>query len=299
MQLSGHQGEVLSCKFHPNGDVIASAGHDRQLFLWSTWGECENLAALYGHKGAILEVSFSHDGSIIFTASADKTINMWDTESFTRIKKLKGHSDVVNGVSCARNSHLMVSASDDCTIRIWDNRTRQVVHSYKDSYQVLTATFNENADQVIYGGIDNLVKVYDIRKDALSLEMVGHFDSITGLSLSTEGSFVLSNSMDNTLCMWDIKPFAPADRCVKTLHGHQHNFEKNLLRCSWSPDGTKVTAGSADRFVYIWDTQSKKLLYKLPGHQGSVNEVVFHPKEPIVLSCSSDKELFLGELEVE
>ena len=32
------------------------------------------------------------------------------------------------------------------------------------------------------------------------------------------------------------------------------------------------------------------------GHAGSVNEVVFHPKEPIVGSCSSDKNIYLGEL---
>lgn len=35
------------------------------------------------------------------------------------------------------------------------------------------------------------------------------------------------------------------------------------------------------RFVYVWDTQSRRILYKLPGHDGSVNDVDFHPKEPI------------------
>lgn len=30
--------------------------------------------------------------------------------------------------------------------------------------------------------------------------------------------------------------------------------------------------------VYIWDVHSAQLQYKLPGHHGSVNEVVFHPK---------------------
>lgn len=35
------------------------------------------------------------------------------------------------------------------------------------------------------------------------------------------------------------------------------------------------------RFVYIWDTTSRRILYKLPGHAGSVNEVSFHPEEPI------------------
>lgn len=56
---------------------------------------------------------------------------------------------------------------------------------------------------------------------------------------------------------------------------------QNLLHCSWSADGSKVTAGSGDRFVYVWDTTSRRILYKLPGHAGSVNEVDFHPHEPI------------------
>lgn len=140
-----------------------------------------------------------------------------------------------------------------------------------------------------------------------------------------------------------------------------HNFEKLLLKCAWSPDGSRITCGSADRMVSIgscgaaalvcfgwpgceagpypagawvqlccsharyaaeqhsmrapelivlehhntwpfgmqvnvWDASSCRLLYKLPGHTGSVNSVVFHPKQPIIASGASDKTIFLGEL---
>ena len=97
--------------------------------------------------------------------------------------------------------------------------------------------------------------------------------------------------------IWDIRAFVNGDRCAKILSGNQHNFEKNLLKCSWSPDGKRITCGSSDRFVNIWDVYTHKLLYKLPGHNGSVNEVVFHPNEPIILSCSSDRTMFIGEIE--
>ena len=39
---------------------------------------------------------------------------------------------------------------------------------------------------------------------------------------------------------WDMRPYAPQNRCVKVFTGHQHSFERNSLRCDWSPDGTKV-----------------------------------------------------------
>ena len=39
---------------------------------------------------------------------------------------------------------------------------------------------------------------------------------------------------------WDMRPYAPQNRCMKVFVGHQHSFERNSLRCDWSPDGTKV-----------------------------------------------------------
>ena len=68
---------------------------------------------------------------------------------------------------------------------------------------------------------------------------------------------------------------------IKFLADSLHLFFQNLLHCAWSPDGAMVAAGSADRFVYIWDTTSRRIMYKLPGHLGSVNDVDFHKLEPI------------------
>lgn len=142
-----------------------------------------------------------------------------------------------------------------------------------------------------------MVRVWDLRRDDEPvMTLAGHSDSITGMRVSPDGSHLLTNAMDNTLRVWDMRPYAPANRCSKVFTGHSHNFERNLLRCDWSPDGSKVTAGSADRMVYIWDADSRALLYALPGHAGSVNEVAFHPQEPIVASASSDRNVYLGEL---
>ena len=58
----------------------------------------------------------------------------------------------------------------------------------------------------------------------------------------------------------------------------------------------QITAGSSDRFVYVWNAITRQIEYKLPGHLGSVNDAVFHPTEPIVASGASDKQIYLGEL---
>ena len=173
-----------------------------------------------------------------------------------------------------------------------------------------------------------------------SLTLVGHSDTITSLALkpgassSTAPTHILSNSSDGTVRCWDVRPFAPAERCSRAFVGASHSLERNLLRCCWSRNdgGARVAAGSSDGeefdffvlfhfldlldeilkkknslfsphkkkpnpgIAYIWDAKTAALEYALPGHSGSVNDVCFHPTEPVIASASSDGILFVGEL---
>jgi len=297
MLLSGHGGEIFCSRFHPGGQTIASAGFDRMIYLWNVYGDCENFAALKGHSGSILDMHYTSNGDYLVTCSSDKTIALWDYETGAKVKKFKGHNSFVNSCCPARRGpELVVSGSDDCTVKLWDSRKKTAIQTFQNTYPVTAVCFNDNSSQIMSGGIDNIIKVWDLRKNDVMFKMSGHTDTPTGFRLSPDGSFLLTNAMDNTVRIWDIRAFAPAERCLKLFTGVHHNFEKNLLKCAWSPDGRYISAASADRFVYVWDTVTRKLLYKLPGHNGSVNDVDFHPSEPILLSGSSDKSMYLGEL---
>lgn len=124
---------------------------------------------------------------------------------------------------------------------------------------------------------------------------MGHTDTITGLALSSDGNYLLSNSSDHTIRCWDVRPFVQGSRCVKLFQGATHNFERNLLRVTWNNDDTLISAGSADRFVYIWNFLTGKLERKFGGHNGSINETSFNKLANVVASCSSDQTIILGE----
>ena len=298
MLLSGHGDQVLTVRFSPGeGKAIASGSHDKRIFLWQTYGECDNYAVLTGHKNAVIELHWLADGEHLVSCSSDKTVRTWDAVTGEAIARLNQHKAIVN--SChpiKRGPPLVVSGSDDCTARVWDTRARGAARTLSERFPITAVCMSEGGDQVYTGGIENVVRVWDLRRDEPILTLQGHQDTITGMSLSPDGTRILSNSMDNTLRMWDVRPFAPSERCVQIFKGHQHGFERSLLRCSWSPDGSKVTSGSADRVVYMWNASTAEIQYALPGHKGSVLESIFHPKEPIVASCSADKTIYLGEL---
>ncbi len=62
MLLTGHAGEVFTCKFNPMGDVIASGSHDKHIFLWRTYGECENFMMMKGEPSPRLPSSYKRRG---------------------------------------------------------------------------------------------------------------------------------------------------------------------------------------------------------------------------------------------
>jgi len=200
--------------------------------------------------------------------------------------------------SSRRGVPYLVSGGDDGTTKLWDLRVRRCVHTFEHQYQILAVSFDDTAERIFSGSLDNTVLIYDMRmRDAEPEVLEGHGDSITGIDVSKDGNFLASNAMDNTVRIWDVRPFAGArNRCLRVLRGATHNFEKNLLRVRWSQKDAMLAAGSADQNVNIWDMRQLQLAYRLPGHTGSVNEICFHPKEPIVASMASDKLVFMGEL---
>ncbi|RHY96612.1 hypothetical protein DYB35_005655 [Aphanomyces astaci] len=310
MLLSGHGAAVYSLAFSPLGKTAASASFDRSIFLWTVYGECKNYAVLSGHKNAVLQVQWTYDGSSLVSCSADKTVGLWDAEAGTRLKNYRGHSAIVNSVCpVSKGPQLLVSGSDDSTIKvnIWDARMKREVQTIEERFQVTAVCFGETASTVFSGGVDGLVKQWDLRKPSDTNNhgvptpveiLAGHSEIITSLQLSPDGNFVLSNAMDSTLRKWDVRPFCEGVRCRMVYYGAKHSNDRNLIRANWSPDMKHIGSGSADRYVYIWDAETGALRYHLPGHAGSVNEVSFHPNpsEPIVGSCGSDKNIYFGEL---
>lgn len=169
---------------------------------------------------------------------------------------------------------------------MWDTRTRDYVESIQTNFPVTAIALSEAGNELYTGGIDNDIKVWDIRRKAVAYSLLGHTDTITSLQISPDNTTLLSNAHDSTVRTWDIQPYAPANRHKKTYDGAPTGQERNLLKASWDSKGERIAAGSGDQSVAIWDVKTGKLLNKLPGHRGAVNDVRFSPRDEPISKCT-------------
>lgn len=299
-ELSGHTGEIFAARFDPTGTLIASGSMDRSismichstksrsranvctLVLWRTYGQCENYGVLTGHKGAVLDLHWSRNSEVIFSASADMTLASWDTETGLRIRRHEGHEEVINCLDVSkRGEELLVSGSDDGYIYIWDSRQKRAIDEIATPFPVTSIALTETTTELFAGSIDNDIKVWDMRNKSMIYTLSGHIDTVTSLQISPDQQTLLSYGHDGTAKTWNIQAFAPADRQIKSYVGAHTGLEKNFVRARFNSKGDRIIAGSGDGTVVVWDVQSTKLSYKLPGHKGAVNDVDFAPNEPI------------------
>ncbi|KZT36669.1 WD40 repeat-like protein [Sistotremastrum suecicum HHB10207 ss-3] len=310
VSLAGaHGGEILSCRFDPTGQNIAACSTDRCVSLWRTYPPTTNYGFLTNvHKTAITDLQWSLTSSQLYTVGADGLLIMTDLTTGTRSRKIRAHRGVINSldrtIAGAAGVELLATGGDDGFLKIWeesDEGKKAPVATYDFGCPVTSVCWSADGTHVFVGALDNEIHIFDLRKGELWKESLGgHTDTPTSLSLSPNGQFLLSPSLSSQTIIHDVRPFAPnPTRIHRVLTGVSAGFENALLRGAWSKDdgGRRVAVGGSDRTVTIWDVESGRILYKLPGHKGTVMAVDFHPKEPIVLTGSKDYTMLLGEIE--
>ena len=84
--------------------------------------------------------------------------------------------------------------------------------------------------------------------------------------------------------MWD----AASGQELTTLNAHTIAVYGAVYSVAFSPDGTRIASGSADKTIKVWDAASGQELTTLSGHTSRVNSVAFSPDGTRVYSKSVD-----------
>lgn len=119
-RMVGHQKQINHVTFSPDGALIASAGFDNHVKLWSA-SDGKFLNTLRGHVAPVYQCAFSPDCRLLVSGSKDTTLKAWDVRTGTLKENLPGHKDEVFAVDWAPDGERVGSGGQDRAVKIWRN----------------------------------------------------------------------------------------------------------------------------------------------------------------------------------
>src|SRR5205085_1546074 len=64
---------------------------------------------------------------------------------------------------------------------------------------------------------------------------------------------------------------------------------------AFSPDGTLLATGGAERQIFVWEVVGSRLLHVLSGHQGAVDVLAYSPDGKLLASGGDDAVVMLWD----
>uniref|UniRef100_A0A7D9NLG3 APG16-like 1 n=1 Tax=Xenopus tropicalis TaxID=8364 RepID=A0A7D9NLG3_XENTR len=277
--FDAHDGEVNAVRFSPGSRLLATGGMDRRVKLWDVIGnKCEAKGSLTGSNAGITSIEFDSAGSYLLAASNDFASRIWTVDDYRLRHTLTGHSGKVLSAKFLLDNARIVSGSHDRTLKLWDLRSKVCIKTVFAGSSCNDIVCTEQC--VMSGHFDKKIRFWDIRTECIvrELELQGR---ITALDLNPERTQLLSCSRDDLIKITDLR----ANAVQQTFSAPGFKCGSDWTRVIFSPDGSYVSAGSAEGTLYFWNVLTGKVERMFSKqHSSSINAVAWSPSGTHVVS---------------
>jgi WD40 repeat protein len=171
-QVPGHQSSNNAVAWAPDGNLIASGGHDSTIRIWRN--DFREVTTLYV-KAPVTALAFSGDGQYLCaTTETESALQVWYTDSWKRAATLKGHSGSVEGFAFTPVPGELWSVGEDGTLREW-NLTREsggmagsvenpLLRKVLSEANIMAQILPDGKTLISAIGGDTLLRYYDLEK---------------------------------------------------------------------------------------------------------------------------------------
>jgi WD40 repeat protein/serine/threonine protein kinase len=276
--LKGHEAEIASAAFSPNGERIVTGSYDHTAKIWNGAASTQSMS-LVGQTNIIFDGAFSPDGGRIVTGSWDGTAVVWNAVTGKPLSVLNHGTNGVWGVGFSPDGTRIVTGTQHGRVYVWDAFGGREPFSVEGhgAGDVLTVQFSENGDRILTGSGDGTAKVWDASTGRKLGEFSHHpFGVFARFAPGSRRIVTVCNDNDRyTLekasgAVWD----AETGQKLLPLNGQTNGFSG----VAWSPDGRYIVTGCVDWTATVWDALTgKKRFPALRGHHGQVMHIAISP----------------------
>ncbi|XP_028109253.1 transcriptional corepressor LEUNIG_HOMOLOG-like [Camellia sinensis] len=157
--------KVTCCHFSSDGKLLASAGHDRKVVLWSM-DTLKTETTPEEHQYLITDVRFRPNSSQLATASFDKSLRLWDAANPSYcLNAYTGHPNHVISLDFhPKKNNLFCFCDSNNEIRYWNINpfTCARVSKQGGSAQV---RFQPISGHVLAAASNKVVSIFDVETD--------------------------------------------------------------------------------------------------------------------------------------
>jgi len=278
-----------------------------------------------GHSRPVPDFSFSpitDDGFFLVSACLDGKPMLRNGMTGDWIGTFTGHKGAVWSAHINRTATQCATGSADYTAKIWDALTGDEIQSFSHSRIVKSVHFSKDGRQLLTGGQDKILRVFDLGKSKESeplFSLEGHTQPIK-VALWKDENTIISGGQDAIFRIWDIRTQSQVkshvlkgsitsmevsldEKHITITSGKEISFWNSnslellksssltvdLNSASLAPDtATFVVGGPTDFWARVFDFDSGKEIEALKGHHGPIHCMRFAPDGATFASSSED-----------
>ena len=167
-------------------------------------------------------------------------------------------------------------------LEYWKTEVREVKTFRGHSHGIWTVAYSPDGLTLASGGVDRLVRIWDIETGRLLRSLRGHTHEIRAAVYTPDGQVLVTGSDDRTIRLWNAKTGEP----LKLLFTR---YDHNVCSLSLSPDGLMLARGSHNKDIKIWEVTTGTELMTLLG-----KDQYDHHWSPCVAFCPDGIHLASG-----
>nr|XP_012575073.1 transcriptional corepressor LEUNIG-like isoform X2 [Cicer arietinum] len=274
--LHSCKSKVLSSHFSSNGEVLASAGHDKKIFIWNM-ETFECVSTEETHSLLITDVRFRPGSTIFATSSFDRSVRLWDTTRPAKsLLKLTGHSEQVMSLDFhPRKVDLLCSCDSNDIIRVWNVNQCACLHVIKGGSKQVR--FQPLYGKLLATATGNNVKIFDIETNSLLYHLQGHDKDVLSICWDRSGKYIASVSEDSARVWSD-------GECISELPSNGNKFQS----CIFHPAYCNLLVIGGYQSLEFWSPTESSRTLSIIAHRGLIAGLADSPEDELIASASHD-----------